>query len=64
MRLSGFATLPWRRIILIVLGATITFVVVVGVYKTLTLPEDERYSGDFWVDQIVQRTRPRARSSL
>ncbi len=35
------------------LGATITFVVVVGVYKTLTLPEAERYSGDFWVDQIV-----------
>ncbi len=22
-------------------------------YKTLTLPEGERYSGDFWVDQIV-----------
>ena len=24
-----------------------------GVYKTLTLPEGERYSGDFWIDQIV-----------
>ena len=22
-------------------------------YKTLTLPEAERYSGDFWIDQIV-----------
>ena len=52
-RVSGFATLPWRRIILITLGATISFVVVVGVYKTLTLPEGERFSGDFWIDQIV-----------
>ncbi len=52
-RLSGFATLPWRRIILVVLGATIAFVVIAGAYKTLTLPGDERFSGDFWVDQIV-----------
>ena len=52
-RLGGFATLPWRRIILLVLGVTIVFVVVGGAYKTLTLPEGERYSGDFWVDQIV-----------
>ena len=52
-RVGGFATLPWRRIILIVLGAAIAFVVVVGSYRTLTLPEGQRYSGDFWVDQIV-----------
>ena len=52
-RLGGFVTLPWRRIILVVLGATIAFVVIAGAYKTLTLPEGERYSGDFWVDQIV-----------
>ncbi|HEX7248421.1 MAG TPA: branched-chain amino acid ABC transporter permease [Actinomycetota bacterium] len=52
-RLSGFGTLPWRRIILVVLGATITFVVVVGAYRTLTLPAGERYSGDFWIDQTV-----------
>ncbi|HWC72160.1 MAG TPA: branched-chain amino acid ABC transporter permease [Actinomycetota bacterium] len=52
-RVGGFATLPWRRIILIVLGATIAFIVVVGSYRTLTLPEGERYSGDFWVDQVV-----------
>jgi branched-chain amino acid transport system permease protein len=52
-RVSGIAMLPWRRIILLVLGATISFVVAVGVYKTLTLPEGERYSGDFWIDQIV-----------
>jgi branched-chain amino acid transport system permease protein len=50
---GGFATLPWRRIILIILGATISFVVVVGSYRTLTLPEAERYSGDFWIDQVV-----------
>ncbi|MGZ8583019.1 MAG: branched-chain amino acid ABC transporter permease [Actinomycetota bacterium] len=35
------------------LGATIAFVSVAGAYKTLTLPGGERYSGDFWVDQIV-----------
>ena len=52
-RIGGVATLPWRRIILIILGAAIAFVVVVGSYKTLTLPADERYSGDFWIDQIV-----------
>ena len=28
--------------------------VVVGSYKTLTLPEGG-YSGDFWIDQIVSR---------
>ncbi len=53
VQLSAFARLPWRRIVLGVLGATIAFVVVVGAYKTLTLPEGERYSGDFWIDQIV-----------
>ena len=52
-RLGGFATLPWRRIILVVLGATIAFVGIAGAYKTLTLPEGERYSGDFWIDQGV-----------
>jgi len=52
-QLSGFATLPWRKIILGILGATISFVVVVGAFKTLTLPQAERYSGDFWVDQVV-----------
>jgi branched-chain amino acid transport system permease protein len=52
-RVSRFATLPWGRIIRVLLGATIAFVVVVGSYKTLTLPGDERYSGDFWIDQVV-----------
>ena len=52
-RLSGFATLPWRRIILVVLGTSIMFLVVVGAYRTLTLPPERRYSGDFWIDQTV-----------
>lgn len=52
-RLGGFATLPWRRIILVVLGVTITFLVAAGAFETLTLPEVDRYSGDFWIDQIV-----------
>jgi branched-chain amino acid transport system permease protein len=52
-RVSQIATLPWRRIILILLGATIAFVVVVGTFRTLTLPDGEGYSGDFWVDQMV-----------
>ncbi|HVF07366.1 MAG TPA: branched-chain amino acid ABC transporter permease [Actinomycetota bacterium] len=51
--MGGFATLPWRRIILVVLGVTITFVVVAGAYRTLTLPADDRYSGNFWIDQTV-----------
>ena len=51
-RVNGIATIPWRRIILIILGGAIAFVVVVGSYKTLTLPEGG-YSGDFWIDQIV-----------
>jgi branched-chain amino acid transport system permease protein len=50
---SGIARLPWRRIVLGTLGLSIVVVVVVGSYKTLTLPEDQAFSGDFWVDQIV-----------
>ncbi|MGH2539804.1 MAG: branched-chain amino acid ABC transporter permease [Actinomycetota bacterium] len=52
-RVRGFATLPWGRIIRVLLGGAIAFIVVVGSYKTLTLPGDARYSGDFWVDQVV-----------
>ncbi|HET6714013.1 MAG TPA: branched-chain amino acid ABC transporter permease [Actinomycetota bacterium] len=51
-RVNGIATIHWRRIILIILGGAIAFVVVVGSYKTLTLPEGG-YSGDFWIDQVV-----------
>jgi branched-chain amino acid transport system permease protein len=51
--LSRFERLPWRRIILVVLGVTITVVVVLGAYKTLTLPEGQRLSGAAWRDFIV-----------
>ena len=45
--------LPWRRIILLVLSILILSVVVVGAYKTLTLPADERYTAETWKDFIV-----------
>ena len=52
--LRGLDRLPLRRIVLVVLGTTITLLVVVGAFKTLTLPVDEgRYSADFWIDQTV-----------
>jgi branched-chain amino acid transport system permease protein len=45
--------LPWRRIILLVLAILILSVVLLGAYKTLTLPADERYTADTWKDFIV-----------
>ncbi len=45
--------LPWRRIILVLLSILILSVVVVGAYKTLTLPADERYTAETWKDFIV-----------
>ena len=45
--------LPWRRIILVVLGVLILATVAVGAYRTLTLPEGERYSADAWRDFVV-----------
>ena len=45
--------LPWRRIILIILSVLIVSVVAIGVYKTLTLPADERYTASTWKDFIV-----------
>jgi branched-chain amino acid transport system permease protein len=43
--------LPWRRIILVVLGVLITVLVAVGVSKTLSM---DRYSGDAWIDFVVE----------
>jgi branched-chain amino acid transport system permease protein len=43
--------LPWRRIILLVLGVVIVAVVVLGVYRTLS--GAQRFSGDYWIDQTV-----------
>jgi branched-chain amino acid transport system permease protein len=45
--------LPWRRIILVVLSALILLVVVVGSYKTLTLPADERYTSTTWKNFVI-----------
>jgi branched-chain amino acid transport system permease protein len=49
--ISRLERLPWRRIILVILGAVITFIVVVGTYRTLT--GEQRFSGDYWVDQTI-----------
>jgi branched-chain amino acid transport system permease protein len=51
--LGLFDRLPWRRIILVFLSVLIGGIVVVGAFKTLTLPADERYSADAWRDFIV-----------
>jgi branched-chain amino acid transport system permease protein len=45
--------IPWRRIILVVLSVLILLVVVVGSYKTLTLPADERYTGTTWKNFVT-----------
>lgn len=54
VRLSAFERLPWRRVILAVLGVVIITVAVVGAYKTLTLPEDEAFSAEGWKNLISQ----------
>jgi len=51
--LGRLERLPWRRIVLVVLSILIVAVVAIGVYKTLTLPADERYSAETWKDFIV-----------
>jgi branched-chain amino acid transport system permease protein len=49
--IGRFERLPWRRIILVVLGVVIVFVVVVGTYRTLT--SEQAFSGDYWIDQTI-----------
>jgi branched-chain amino acid transport system permease protein len=44
-RLAG---IPWRTLALVVLSVVILGVVVVGSYRTLTLPETERYAWATW----------------
>jgi len=53
VRLSRFERLPWRRIILLALGVTIAATVGFGAYRTLTLPEGQRYSVSAWGDFVV-----------
>jgi len=53
--MSRLERLPWRRIILVVLGVTIVAVVAIGATKTLSLSAAEGgYSGDAWLDFIVE----------
>jgi branched-chain amino acid transport system permease protein len=52
-RLGTIERLPWRRIILVVLGAAIALLVGVGTWRTLTLPADQRYSVASWRDFVV-----------
>jgi branched-chain amino acid transport system permease protein len=51
--LGRLERLPWRRIILIALSVLIVSTVAIGVFRTLTLPPDERYSAGAWRDFIV-----------
>ena len=55
VRLSRFEQLPWRRIILVILGIVVVGVVVIGATRTLALdPAEGGYSADAWRDFIVQ----------
>ena len=54
-QLSRFERLPWRRIILVILGIVVIGLVGIGVTRTLTLDAAEGgYSGGAWRDFVVQ----------
>ncbi|HEX6581220.1 MAG TPA: branched-chain amino acid ABC transporter permease [Actinomycetota bacterium] len=54
-RLGRFERLPWRRIILVVLGIVVGGVVVLGAWRTLGLDRAQGgYSAGAWRDFIVQ----------
>ena len=48
-----YANIPWRRVVLVGLTVVLAVIVGVGSYRTLTLPVDERYSGQAWEQFIV-----------
>jgi branched-chain amino acid transport system permease protein len=53
--MRGFERLPWRRIILVVLGVAIVVLVGLGAWKTLALPAAEGgYSSAAWRDFVVE----------
>ncbi|MGH2640567.1 MAG: branched-chain amino acid ABC transporter permease [Actinomycetota bacterium] len=57
MQLSRFERLPWRRIILVVLGIVVIGVVGIGAFRTLALDRAEGgFSGAAWRDFVVQGT--------
>ena len=51
VRTGAFERLPWRRIILAVLGVAITVLVIVGTTRTLS---QHPFSGDAWLDFVVE----------
>jgi branched-chain amino acid transport system permease protein len=53
VEMSAFERLPWRRIILLGLSIAIAVFVIVGSYKTFTLPAGRAYSFASWRDFIV-----------
>jgi branched-chain amino acid transport system permease protein len=53
VRLRRVEQLPIRRIVLVVLSIGIVAFVAIGTWKTLTLPEGERYSTEAWIDFVV-----------
>src|ERR671911_721833 len=53
--MGGLERLPLRRIVLVVLGAAIVVLVVLGVQRTLSLSGAEGgYSGDAWRDFVIE----------
>ena len=55
VRMGRFERLPWRRIILVVLGVAIAILVGIGASKTLSLSAAEGgYSFDAWLDFFVE----------
>jgi branched-chain amino acid transport system permease protein len=53
VRMGRLERLPWRPIILVVLSVFIIATVAIGAFRTLTLPEGQRYSADAWRDFLV-----------
>jgi branched-chain amino acid transport system permease protein len=54
VRLRWYERVPWRRVVLVVLGVAIVAVVVVGTMKTLGLPEAQRYTGQNWINFVAR----------
>ena len=52
-RIGALGSIPWRTVTLVVLSIVILGIVVVGSYRTLTLPEGEAYSSGAWRQFVV-----------
>jgi branched-chain amino acid transport system permease protein len=53
VRLSRLERIPWRRLILILLAVTIVLTAGIGIFRTVTLPEGQRYSASAWRDFVI-----------